>query len=152
MAVSMSRDFGLSEMVSSIRILRGAGQTDQVVATSGQLTNLIRRIGSLEFNWQAKSLPWVFPDRKELDERVMALSNRVDLQSLEIHGLMPGKYTLNIDGTDVGTYDNSELEHHIELQANSTTAQYQQALAVAKLNQLRNEGPINALLDEWWSF
>jgi len=59
---------------------------------------------------------------------------------------------LTIGGAEVGLYDNTELEHHIELQGNSKTPQYQQALVVANLNKQRNEGPINALRDEWWNF
>jgi hypothetical protein len=66
--------------------------------------------------------------------------------------LAPGKYTLTIDGVEVGTYDNVQLERHIELQEDERTPQYQQALVVARLNKRRNEGPINALRDEWWNF
>ena len=52
----------------------------------------------------------------------------------------------------MGTYDSDQLERHVELQDNAKTAQFQQALTVARLNKRRNEGPIDALRDEWWSF
>ena len=50
------------------------------------------------------------------------------------------------------TYDNVQLEHHVELQENAKTPQYQQALAVANLNKQRNEGPVDSMRTEWWNF
>jgi hypothetical protein len=38
------------------------------------------------------------------------------------------------------------------LQDNLRTPQYQQALAVARLNKQRNEGPIDALRNEWRNY
>ncbi len=71
---------------------------------------------------------------------------------LELHAVGPCKYTLLIDGHEAGTYDDVQLEHHIELQENPNTPQYQQALAVANLNKRGNEGPIDAPRTEWWNF
>ncbi len=38
------------------------------------------------------------------------------------------------------------------MQDNPKTPQYQQALGVALLNKQRNEGPIDALRNEWWNY
>ena len=152
MAVSMIREFGLSRLVSSIRIVPAADNSSKFFVKGGQLSQFVRRDDGVEFHWQADSLPWVFPDRAALDERAVSVSHQVNIETLEIHGLSPGKYALSIDGIDVDTYETIELEHRIDLAGNSKTPQYQQALIVANLNKQRNEGPINALRDEWWNF
>ena len=88
----------------------------------------------------------------QVGAKLTDLGHSLSQESLEIHGLAPGRYTLTIDGQNVGSYDNVQLERQVELQENVKTPQYQQALAVALLNQQRNAGPINALRDEWWNF
>lgn len=49
----------------------------------------------------------------------------------------------------MGIYGVSALARHIELQSNTKTPQYQQALQVAELNKKRNSGPVRALRGEW---
>jgi hypothetical protein len=44
------------------------------------------------------------------------------------------------------------LAQRLELQSNEKTPQYQQALAVAKLNEEKNTGPVGALRDAWREF
>jgi len=138
--------------VSSICLSRSADKQHQVEAAGGRLSDLNFRDDRVEFKWQADCLPWVVPEEAQIGAQLTDLGYQVNQESLEIHGLAPGKYTLTIDGHDIGTYDAEQLEHHIELQENANTPQYQQALAVANLNKRRNEGPIDALRDEWWNF
>ena len=152
MAMSIIHDLGLPQQVSDIRIMLNADRQHQVDASGGQLSNLNRRDDRIEFNWRADCLPWVVPEEAQIGAQLTDLGYRVNQESLEIHGLERGSYALAIDGHEVGTYDNVQLEHHIELQENAATPQYQQALAVAMLNKQRNEGPIDALRTEWWNF
>ena len=152
MAAAIVHDLGLPRHVSSIRIAVDADKQHRVDAAGGTLSDLSYRDNGIEFNWQAESLPWVVPEDAQVAAQLTKLGHHLGQESLEIHGLAPGRYTLTIDGHEVGTYDNDELQHHVELQENAKTPQYQQALAVAQLNKQRNEGPINALRDEWWNF
>ncbi len=152
MATAMVQDLGLPRQVSNIRIvLRDRGEPT-VQATGGQLSDLQATDDGVTFTWQAKSLPWVLPEEAQLGVRLTRLGHRLSKESLEIHGLKPGKYALIIDGTEVGRYWHVNLERHIELQANSKTPQYQQALKVALLNKERNQGPIGKLRGEWLKF
>jgi hypothetical protein len=152
MAMAIIHDLGLPRQVSSIRITRSGDSPQRISVTGGQLSNLKWRDDSLEFNWQAECLPWVLPEEAQVGAKLTDLGHSLSQESLEIHGLAPGRYTLTVDGQNVGSYDNVELERQVELQENAKTPQYQQALAVAQLNQQRNAGPINALRDEWWNF
>lgn len=152
MAMSIIHDLDLPQKVSDIRITLSADPPHQVEANGGQLSELHRRDHGIEFHWQADCLPWVVPEEAQIGAQLTDLGYRVNEEALEVHGLAPGKYTLTIDGHDVGTYDNVELEHHVELQENAKTPQYQQALAVAEINKRRNEGPVDAMRDEWWNF
>jgi hypothetical protein len=152
MAMAIVHDLGLPRQVSSIRIVLGADGQQRQECTQGRLSNLERQDDGLEFTWQADRLPWVVPEDAQFGAKLTDLGHRLSQESLEIHGLSPGRYTLTIDGHDVGTFDDVQLGCHVELQENAKTPQYQQALAVAHLNQRRNEGPIDALRDEWWNF
>jgi lysophospholipase L1-like esterase len=152
MTTAIIHDMGLSRQVSDICLALDAEKQHQVTATGGKLTDLKRLANGVEFIWQAASLPWVVPNEVQIDAQLHGLDNSMNDETLEIHGLAPGKYTLVIDGQNVGTYDTVQLEHHIELQENAKTPQYQQALAVANLNKQRNEGPVDAMRTEWWNF
>jgi lysophospholipase L1-like esterase len=152
MASAIVEGLGLPREVSSLRISLGPDKQNRVDAQGGKLSGLNYRDNGIEFDWQADCLPWVLPDDARTGAQLTDLGHRLGKESLEIHGLAPGKYTLTIDGHEVGTFDNEQLEHHVELQGNASTPQYQQALTVAQLNKERNEGPINALRDEWWNF
>jgi lysophospholipase L1-like esterase len=151
-AAAIIKDLGLPRQVSSIRLTLGAEGRHQIEATGGQLRDLRRHENRLEFKWHAESLPWVLPAEAQPGVTLTELGHRLGRESLEIHGLAPGKYALSIDGRDVGTYDSGELERHVELQDNATTPQYGQALAIAQLNARRNDGAIDALRNEWWKF
>lgn len=75
-----------------------------------------------------------------------------DTSGICLSGLPVGRYELSIDGESVGVYSSTQLSRHIELQANSKTPQYQQALKVAELNKQRNAGPVKSLRNEWRTF
>ena len=67
---------------------------------------------------QMKALEWV-PFQHELNRQVLAIDN-----------LIPGDYTLTIDGIKVGEYTSEKLKAGIDLSANKATPQYKQALRV----------------------
>jgi lysophospholipase L1-like esterase len=152
MAVALVADIGLPAQVSNIVISPKARGEANVRATGGEISDVKWSDGGLEFTWQAESLPWVLPESAQLGVELTRLGHRLSREALEVHGLPAGRYTLTIDGVEVGTFSATALERHIELQGNAKTPQYQQALEVAQLNQQRNEGPIGALRGEWSRF
>lgn len=152
MATALVSDIGLPRQVSNIVISPKAGGAANIRAAGGEVSEFKWTDGGLEFTWQAECLPWVLPEQAALGVELTRLGHRLSREALEVHGLPAGRYVLTIDGEEVGRYNATALERHIELQGNAKTPQYQQALEVATLNQQRNEGPIGALRGEWSKF
>ncbi|TWT57960.1 GDSL-like Lipase/Acylhydrolase [Thalassoglobus neptunius] len=152
MAAAIINDLDLPRVVSTIRIAKNSDGKWSRRARGGKLTNLEASETSVKFTWLANSLPWVVPEDAAEGVELTRLGHRLSKESLELHGLEPGKYELLIDGETVGTFDSSALARHIELQANAKTPQYQQALEVAKLNKERNESAVRSLRNEWRNF
>ncbi|HSG72607.1 MAG TPA: hypothetical protein VLA12_19500, partial [Planctomycetaceae bacterium] len=84
--------------------------------------------------------------------KLTKLGHKLSREALEVQGLVPGRYTLTIDGAEVGTYSDAQLARHVELQENAKTPQHQQAAQVAELNSQRNSSPVRALRGEWSQF
>ncbi|MDG1894040.1 MAG: SGNH/GDSL hydrolase family protein [Fuerstiella sp.] len=152
MAYAMIDDLGLRSQVSNIRILSGgqSGRVAQVVG--GKTSNLRATVDEVEFDWTANSLPWVVPEEAQPGAKLLHLGHRASKEGLEVHGLNRGQYEVIIDDVVVGRYSDVALSRHIELQDNSKTPQYQQAMAVAMLNKQKNEGPVKQLRDGWRVF
>jgi len=151
MAYAMIDDLGLRKPLSGIRLEAGASGW-KAGASGGAVSKLTATDDGLQFDWQADALPWVLPPEAQPGVDLLKLGHRATKESLEIHGLSPGRYELLIDGTSVGQYTHVALSRHIELQGNSQTPQYQQALQVALLNKQKNEGPVRTLRDSWRLF
>lgn len=152
MATAIISDMNLPGQVSNIRLARGANGKWTSRGTGGKLTDLEAGDDVIAFTWTAESLPWVLPEEARLGAKLTRLGHRLSREALEVHGLPPGQYTLTIDGEEVGKFQAAALERHIELQENEKTPQYQQALAVATLNQQRNAGAVRSLRGEWSKF
>ncbi|MCP4784907.1 MAG: SGNH/GDSL hydrolase family protein [Fuerstiella sp.] len=152
MAYAMIDDLGLRSQVSNIRILPVATGGFRAQASGGTASNVSAAADGVEFDWTANSLPWVLPEEAQPGAKLLHLGHRASKEGLEVHGLAPGQYEVVIDDVVVGAYSNVALSRHIELQDNSKTPQYQQALAVSMLNKQKNEGPVKQLRDGWRAF
>ncbi|MCA9078997.1 MAG: SGNH/GDSL hydrolase family protein [Planctomycetaceae bacterium] len=151
MATAIINDLGLSRQVSAIRISKGANGW-MGKGTGGELSEVTATDSGISFTFHATALPWVVPEAAQRGVELTKLGHRLSKETVEIHGLPAGRYTLLIDGDEVGTYGHEALARHIELQGNNKTPQYQQALAVAHLNEQRNSGPVRSLRGEWGRF
>lgn len=152
MAYALIDDLGLRKPLSNIRIQATPRGQLKANASGGQVTELQRTPTGLKFQWLATGLPWVVPEAAATGVDLLKLGHKATREGLEVHGLAPGRYDLLIDGEVVGSYWESALARHIELQHNNKTPQYQQALKVALLNQEKNEGPVKELRDSWRLF
>lgn len=152
MAYSIIDQMGLRSPVSNIRITQQGNGKLRAQAARGKVTELKMGDEGLSFTWQANSLPFVLPEEAQVGAKLLKLGHRMSREGFEVHGLKPGRYELSIDGDVVGTYASLQLERHIELQGNTKTPQYKQALAVAELNKERNDGPVKLLRNEWRVF
>lgn len=151
MAAAIINDLGFKRQVGAIRV-NLANKKKPVQGSGGTASDVNATDDGIEFTWQAESLPWVVPAEAQAGAKLANLGHRLSAEALEVHGLPAGKYTLSIDGQEVGTYTAEQLERHVELQGNDKTPQYQQALKVAELNKQRNDGPVKALRGEWGKF
>lgn len=152
MAVAIISDMGLPRQVSNIRISKAAGGKVNAVGQHGELADVEFTDEGVQFTWKAESLPWVVPAEAMSGAKLTKLGHRLSREALEIHGLRPGRYSLAIDGEEVGVYSAEALSRHIELQENAKTPQHQQAAQVAELNKQRNDGPVKNLRNEWRAF
>lgn len=151
MATAIVSDMGLPRQVSNIRVSKGANKPVGN-GSGGKLTDLQWENDAVSFTWTANSLPWVVPEDAQAGAKLTKLGHKLSREALEVQGLVPGRYTLTIDGAEVGTYSDAQLARHVELQENAKTPQHQQAAQVADLNSQRNSGPVRALRGEWSQF
>ena len=146
MAFALLQDIGADPLVSSITVDREDGRWI-VRSENGSLTKVSR--DSVSFTFTADSLPWVVPEDARLGYSLCGAGSSLSRETLQVTGLDSGTHTLEIDGKAVGDYSHTELAAGIELQENTKTPQYAQALEVAMLNKQRNEEAIAPIRDLW---
>lgn len=150
MAFAVLSDMAPSRRVSTITIERNSEQA-RVKALGAKVSEAAFTDDGLRFDVLAESLPLAFPAEAELGAKLTHTGHRLGRESIEIHGLVPGKYRLTIDDAVVGDFTHEQLETAVELQENPQTPQHKQALAVAELNRRRNDEAIHPLRDLWRS-
>ena len=121
----------------------------RVAAPAGTVTEVAGDAQTLHFTYKARSLPWVLPPDAKRGYAMTKAGHKLSNERLSVRGLKPGKYSLKIDGTEVGQYTHAQLGSKVELQANEKTPQYQQALAVAMLNKECNDTVVHPLRQQW---
>lgn len=152
MALAMLEQLGVGKPLSSIVIRTSGRKGPKARATGGDVSHLTLMDGLLEFDWQAEGLPWVLPASAQAGVKLTRGAHRVSREILRISGLKAGQYEIAIDDVVVAQVSADRLAQRLELQSNEKTPQYQQALAVAKLNEEKNTGPVGALRDAWREF
>jgi hypothetical protein len=88
-----------------------------------EASGLIHDGNRFEFSNKEFALP--FPAIEEAKEayRLVPITERLNQQILQISGLAGGRYTLTINGSDVGKYSEAQLQHGINLADNPRTPQ-----------------------------
>lgn len=150
--------------VSAITILK-QGEKWKGRGAGGKLegTKALEGGKGVEFMFKARSLPWVLPEEAfgvEMKKwktpgpgagyKLTKAGHRISNERLKVSGLEPGNYEILIDGKSIGKpVSHVVLGAKIELQANSKTPQYQQAMEVALLNREKNDKVIRPLRNLW---
>jgi len=148
MALALLNDIGADPVVSNIHVDR-SGDRWIVEAENGSLSDV--EDDRITFTFTANSLPWVVPEAAALGYTIANAGHSMSRETFRVTGLAAGNYKLNIDDQTVGVYGHVELAAGIELQSNSKTPQYRQAMEVAMLNKKRNEEVVHELRDLWLS-
>jgi lysophospholipase L1-like esterase len=150
MACSILSDMIPRSMVSTITGGVDAKGKRTVTATNGKVSDVKETAdGGVSFTFAANALPWVLPADAAEGFRLTKAGHRYSNERFTVLQLKPGKYELKIDGQPVGAFTDAQLARGVELQENTKTPQYQQALAVAALNQEKNDKAMRPLRDQW---
>ena len=118
----------------------------------GEISGLKVTEEGVRFVWAADGLPWVLPKSAQPGMKMTQAARRVSRETLCVIGLSPGRYDVLIDDIVVATVPAERLVQGLELQSQTKTPQYQQALRVALLNEEKNRGPVGKLRDAWREF
>jgi lysophospholipase L1-like esterase len=102
-------------------------------AINGRVENLRRTEAGLAFSWAESALPFPIDPTVAPALAWVPFIAELNQEVLQITGLAAGRYELRIDGTAIAAYSADELAHGVNLATETTTPQYQQALAVAAL-------------------
>lgn len=148
MALALLTDINADPTVSTIEIVR-AGDEWSTKAENGKLSNVMATADKVTFTFTAKSLPWVVPTEAALGYRITDAGHKMSRETLRIVGLKGGDYKLKIDDKTVGTYSHVQFAAGVQLQENSSTPQYAQAMKVAMLNKQRNDVAVSPMRDLW---
>ena len=112
------------------------------------LTNLKRNGREFSFDYLAEALPypldtiprgWGQHKAQAGAAKLVPFMDEMNREMLKVNGLKAGSYKLMIDNQEIGIYTAADLKKGINLAAETKTPQYQQALAIMHLNELRWE-------------
>ena len=94
--------------------------------------------GNLSFTLTETALP--FPTKRASGNfRHVLFDDDLNVMRLAVEGLEPGRYTLSIDGTEVGTFTDEEWAAGVDLAGNEETPQYQRSLELLEQTEQKKE-------------
>ncbi len=139
MAYGLLKSQGISPYLSRTRIDSKAGKSD---TENAKVENIKVDGKNISFDVTENALPYPVESKAALALRMIPFTDDLNCEMLIVSGLNTGKYSLSIDGTDVGTYDSAELNSGVNLAMNQKTPQYKQSLAVSAINDKRYDKEI----------
>lgn len=113
-----------------------------------EISNVRGNKGNLSFDYLAYSLPYPLDTiprgwnaKKSQAEAIkhVPFMEEMNSETLKVSGLDKGDYKMFIDGEEIGTWSSDDLNKGVNLAAETKTPQYQQALSIMHLNELRWE-------------
>jgi len=149
MAFEFLEQMNADRSVGGITASRKGSGNWRVASPEGAVRDVFGEGDLLRFTYTAEALPWVLPPDAKLGYAITKSGHKMSNERLTVRGLQPGKYSLKIDGVEVGQYTHAQLGSKVELQGNEKTPQYKQALSVAILNKERNDLAVHPLRQQW---
>ncbi len=149
MAFSLLEQMNSLRQVSGVTANRVNGKWRVTGGKDGKVTDIEGDESGVSFTYLAPALPWVLPPEAARGYELTKAGHKMSNERLVVRGLAPGKYELKIDDAVVGQYTHAQLGAKVELQSNSKTPQYQQALEVALLNKERNEKAVRPYRNQY---
>lgn len=112
MAYGLLKALGCIEKASSLTI---DATTDKATCDLCKVTDLKATDNSITFTRTDESLPMSFDETIWSAMKYFPSINEFDNYSLKITGLKPGKWNLNVQGSDAGTYSSEDLANGVNL-------------------------------------
>jgi lysophospholipase L1-like esterase len=147
MALSLLQQVGETGPIlnAGVKLVSGQWQSMSPVVTNVK-GNPAR---SVTYTVTPRSLPWTEFTDAPIGTTLTAAGHRASQEAFVVSGLINGRYDLVINGNLVGTFDERMLGVHAEIQADSDSPTYQQAMKVIALNKERNEKAVRELRNTW---
>ncbi len=125
MAVALARTWGLSPIVSSVRI--DAASARVLAANNTAVDGLAASASGLRWTQTDRALPLPLPLDSPMLQFVLGISDlaAMDQQVLRVDSLPASRYTLVIDKTIVGDFSREELAQGVNLALRATPMQSQ---------------------------
>jgi lysophospholipase L1-like esterase len=125
MAGELARSWGLTPLVSSVRIDAVQRRVSEV--QRAQVSGLDQKDGTLQWTQTDEALPLPLPLYDEMIQFVLELSDlaAMDQQMLRVDGLSAAQYTLKIDGHIIGSFTRYQLGTGVNLALYATPMQSQ---------------------------
>ena len=151
------------QFIMAMSLLQQVGETGPILSAGVKLMNgqwqsmapaLVTNVKgnpgrSVSYTVTPKSLPWTEFADAPLGTTLTAAGHRTTQEAHVASGLQNGRYDLMINGKVVGTFDERMLGVHAEIQADTDSPTYQQAMKVIALNKERNAKAVNPLRGLW---
>lgn len=149
-------------MVMAYLFLKGQGLDGNVVAdfevnaskrsvirsANCEISNVRGNEGTLSFDYLAYSLPYPLDTiprgwnakKSQADAmKYVPFMEEMNREVIKVSDLDEGDYEIFIDGEEIGTWSSVDLNKGVNLAAETKTPQYQQALSIMHLNEVRWE-------------
>ncbi|MFZ4766170.1 MAG: SGNH/GDSL hydrolase family protein, partial [Roseimicrobium sp.] len=151
------------QLVMAYSLLQQVGETGPVFGSGVKLVNgqwkplapaLVTDVKgnpgrSVTYTVTPKALPWTEFADAPIGTKLTRAGHTASQESHIVAGLVNGRYDLRINGQYVGTWDERALSVHAELEEDTDSPTYQQAMKVIELNRQRNKEAVNPLRGLW---
>jgi len=122
---------GVPATVSRVAI--DADSRRVVAAERGKVEKLRKRYNGVQWRWTAEALPLPIEAEARAALGWAPVQEELNREILQVTGLKPGHYLLQIDEVDIRAYGSEELAAGVNLALESSTPQAWQAAQVARL-------------------
>ncbi len=134
MAATILKAFGVTPVVAAVTVDAASGK---VTATRARVSGLHAGAADVRFDVREEALPFPYARAVRPVLRVLPFTRELNRETLAVKGLSGGKYRVQIDGRDVGTWDAAALARGVNLADNPKTPEHAQAVRVMALNDRR---------------
>lgn len=148
------------QLVMAYTLLKQTGELGGILSTgvrlaggrwqplSGQVMRVQGEPGkNASYMLQPRALPWTEGAEAPIGYKITRAGHTGSQESHIVVGLQAGRYDLRINGQTVGNFDERMLAVHAEIQEDTDSPTFQQAMQVVALNKKRNVEAIDPLRD-----